>query len=128
MSIIALTAVFGLVRSRRSHPAQAIFNGARQPAFSSRPERILGLFLLAWISLHVLFSAVDVLSIPVFPWDAWLVWMYRAKAWFYNGGLVEMVSHAQWVKTDGIPPYGVAAYDYPDFLSVVGFWVAVGLV
>jgi len=83
--------------------------------------------LCAWIVLHLVFSAIDILSIPVYPWDAWLVWMYRAKAWFFSAGLSEVVAPGRWFLADSVPPYSIAAHNYPDYLSVTSAWLALSL-
>jgi hypothetical protein len=90
-------------------------------------ERVLTWVLLGWMAIHLLFTLADVLSMPVYAWDAWVVWLYRAKAWFYSGGLTEVVSPQLWADATGAPPYTVDAYAYPTFVSVIGFWVALCL-
>lgn len=80
-------------------------------------------FLGLWIAVHLGLALVEVIHRPVFPWDGWLVWIYRAKAWFYHGGLLEFVSSAQWQGVSGAPTYVVDAHSYPRFASVIPLWV-----
>ena len=42
----------------------------------------------------------EVLLRPVFPWDAWAVWMVKPKAWFLGGHLDRFVDPATWFAAD----------------------------
>jgi hypothetical protein len=126
MGLLALTAALGAgacygLRSRVTPPPDG------KAVRSDPAQRILTWLLLAWMGLHLLFALIDVLAIPVFPWDAWLVWIYRAKAWFYSGGLAEMVSASDWIRAAGPTPYTVDAIGYPGFVSVIAYWAALSL-
>ena len=90
-------------------------------------EKALLLILMLWIVTHLLFAAVELLSTPVYPWDAWLVWVYRAKAWFYAGNVLDLVSASDWIGSSEPATYTINAYSYPRFASVIPFWAAVSL-
>ncbi len=87
-----------------------------------RPAYLL-LAILA--GLHLALGLGEVLNLPVFPWDAWIAWIYRAKAWFYSGHLATFVTPREWL--EGSELYTMAAAGYPEFPSVMPFWVAVCL-
>lgn len=87
----------------------------------------LSILLLGLIGLHLLFALLDVLTTNVYPWDAWLVWIYRAKAWFLSEGLVAVTGAEQWITSDSASTFTIPAHSYPDFLSILGYWVALCL-
>ena len=90
-------------------------------------EKVLTRILYAWIALHLALATADVMTTATLPWDAWLLWLYRAKAWFFSNGLTEMVSPAAWNLATTVPPYTVDAVHYPEFLSVIVFWTALSM-
>ena len=57
-------------------------------------SRVLTVALLLLIGLHLWLSALEIFNRPVYPWDAWLVWLYRAKAWYFSGTVYELASAA----------------------------------
>jgi hypothetical protein len=80
--------------------------------------------LFVLISLHLLISLFDVLNRPLFPWDAWTTWSYRAKAWFLAGELKKIVTpELFWRETPG-EVYTIGASYYPDFTSIYQYWSA----
>jgi hypothetical protein len=90
-------------------------------------QKWLIIALAAWTALHLLFVANEVLNQPVFPWDAWQTWIYRAKAWFLSGGLAEMVSPDQWAAATSPDIYAVQGAEYPLLPSVIPYWAALSL-
>lgn len=76
--------------------------------------------------VHLLYSAWEVLHLPVFPWDAWSSWLYRAKVWFLNEQMVPIASPKEWRDgSDAI--YNAIAHAYPGFLPSLSMWVALVL-
>lgn len=79
-----------------------------QAAASNAPvahgQRKRGWVVLALVVLLVglrLIPIIDeVLLRPVFPWDAWAVWMVKPKAWFLGGHLDRFVDPATWFAAD----------------------------
>jgi hypothetical protein len=133
-TLLMVTALAGLgiaflLWARRQHHQALLPPPDAHRAMRNRGlvEKALAGLLLAWLALHLMFALADVLSMPVYAWDAWLLWLYRAKAWFYSGGLAAVVSPAQWIDASAVPPYTVEAYAYPPFVSVIGFWAALCL-
>lgn len=113
----------------RSHSATgqqegAMLGGVIPSLFS---KSIWCWLLLALISGHLIFSLFDLLQRPLFPWDAWTTWTYRAKAWFLAGGVMEVVSPPRF--WEGLPGqvYSIDAYGYPDLSSIYQYWSALTL-
>jgi hypothetical protein len=87
----------------------------------------LKILLCALIALHALTVTAEALSRPVYPWDAWLAWTYRAKAWFYAGGVVPLASTHAWLQDPEPFRYAIDAYNYPRLASILPYWVAATL-
>jgi hypothetical protein len=83
--------------------------------------------LLAWTGFHLFFIASEIITLPVYPWDAWSTWLYRSKAWFLSGHLSEVVSSSQWLRAESPDVFTVKAWTYPEFPSVIPFWAALSL-
>ncbi len=85
----------------------------------------LSLYCLLLLCLsHLASAAVEQLQLPTYPWDAWLAWLYRAKAWFYSGDLQALLSRGQWLREAGGSRYSIDAYGYPPLVSALPYWVA----
>ncbi len=101
---------------------------ATVPRDSGSPLRqALFWLLIGWAALHLLLVAIEILHRPVFPWDAWLNWMYRAKAWFYSGQVFLMSPPEGWLSGTADSPYNVAGNHYPTFVPVLALWAATAL-
>ncbi|MFZ2235162.1 MAG: hypothetical protein WAV67_02175, partial [Dokdonella sp.] len=71
----------------------------------------------------------EVLLRPVFPWDAWALWMVKPKAWFLGGHIDRFVDPVTWFAVgDGVRT--LAGSNYPELsgrlqlllASAVGEW------
>ena len=93
------------------------------PVPSAVGRLLLALFL-AWAALHLLLALLDEFTIPVYPWDAWLLWLYRAKAWFFSGNIFELISAADWLRSTDPGAYTVDAVGYPLLPSIFPLWAA----
>lgn len=138
LTAVALITVAGGLLSRTTqatitNPKTSIATSREQwkkqaPLFrTSHASRVLFTILLACVVLHLSLAAIEILSRPVYPWDAWLVWIYRAKAWFYTGGVYELASRADWLAGSTAIPYTIDAHKYPTFASIIPFWAALSL-
>ena len=85
------------------------------------------LILLAWTLAHLAFSFLEIIVTPLYPWDAWTVWVYRAKAWFLNGQFVDFVTPWGWLKSASSQVYTSTGLGYPKLVSILPFWAATGL-
>lgn len=125
MALLALVAVGSAALFRPSIGTIATAVEAQTPL---RPATKLLLALLAaWFCLHLLFAALEVFNQPLYPWDAWLAWVYRAKAWYLAGDMVDVVSPSQWTLAASADVYTIDAWTYPLFPSVVPYWAALSL-
>lgn len=82
---------------------------------------------IALLAVHLVFIAVEIFTQPLYPWDAWLVWIYRAKAWYLSGAMTDMVSANEWAGAHTANVYTTHAWQYPLFASVVPYWAALSL-
>ncbi|GMR15191.1 MAG: hypothetical protein BMS9Abin30_0813 [Gammaproteobacteria bacterium] len=93
----------------------------------STAVKLLTVLVVAWTAVHLVFIAVDVFNQPLYPWDAWLAWVYRAKAWFLAGGMTAVVGPAEWASAVATNTYTIEAWMYPLFPSVIPYWAALSL-
>ena len=103
-----------------------IDNPHQQPSLTT-PVKSLTALVSVLMVIHIVFMAVEIFTQPVYPWDAWLVWVYRAKAWFLAGGMVDIVGSKYWLAATTAEPYTMAAWSYPLFPSVIPYWAALSL-
>lgn len=91
------------------------------------PLRWLCWLLAAGAALHLVLAATEILYRPVFPWDAWLNWMYRAKAWFLADAVLPMDDPRSWARGAALQRFNVEASHYPSFVPVIALWPALAL-
>ena len=82
---------------------------------------------IALMVIHLVFITVEIFTQPLYPWDAWLAWIYRAKAWYMSGGMTDMVSAKEWASATATNVYTMDAWQYPLFTSVIPYWAALSL-
>jgi len=109
-------------------------NRLKAPAFQSPPQaplstsmKILTAIVLVLMAIHLIFITVEVFTKALYPWDAWTVWVYRAKVWFLAGDMVDFVSSTKWMVAPSVDTYTIDAWAYPLFASVVPYWAALSL-
>ena len=83
--------------------------------------------MMVLMIIHLIFITVEVFTQPVYPWDAWLAWIYRAKAWFMVGNISGFVSSAAWESANSVSVYTIDAFTYPLFPSIIPYWAALSL-
>jgi hypothetical protein len=125
--LIALTGSFMIWRTPVSNTAIATHPTQSNSQNRSLAMKLLLAVLLLWTGIHLLIYTIDVYTQPVYPWDAWLAWVYRAKAWFLAGGITPVVSAADWASSGSTATYTIDAWMYPIFPSIVPFWAALSL-
>ncbi|MFT6955202.1 MAG: hypothetical protein ACJAYC_000195 [Halieaceae bacterium] len=121
-----LVAVGGAVLAKTRIPAAPDTELAAAHSDSNFAKALFWIFA-AWATLHLLFVAIEILHRPVFPWDAWLSWMYRAKAWFYSGHIFVLDNPTDWLLGSGHAMYNAAGNHYPTFSPVLALWAATAL-
>ena len=77
---------------------------------------ILGLVLL--IAAHLCITLGNNLTRPIFPWDAFTTWMYRAKAWTLQDAITPVATVPSWIAEGGLAGYALYASHYPTALSI----------
>ena len=103
---------------RPTEPARALV--------TARTERWLLAVLLSLIILRLGSLLPDLLLRPVFPWDAWKIWAWKARAWFEVGELIQFASSREWLNA----PAEVQVIDgvnHPDAISLLMLWSAIAL-
>ena len=73
---------------------------------------------------HVLLPIINNLSRPIFPWDAFTTWMFRAKAWVMSDEFSTLVNSAEWVSAGGASEYAIYADNYPQSISLFAGFVS----
>jgi hypothetical protein len=96
-------------------------------AATSTAMNICMVIMLVLMSIHLVFIGLEISTQAVYPWDAWLAWVYRAKAWFFAGSMSAVVSSADWVTAPTAETYTIQAWRYPLFPSVIPYWAALSL-
>jgi len=97
------------------------------PTSAIRIAKPLLVIAIALMAVHLVFITVEIFTQPLYPWDAWLVWIYRAKAWYLSGGMTDLVSANEWVGANASNVYTMHAWKYPLFASVIPYWAALSL-
>ena len=112
----------GVLVWRDRNQTGSLTQAARNTLGSS--EKLLMAIVLALMSVHIVFFGVEILTQEVYPWDAWVSWVYRAKAWFSAGTLSAVVSSSDWMTASTADIYTIQAWLYPLFPSVIPYWAA----
>ncbi|WP_018879423.1 hypothetical protein [Thioalkalivibrio sp. ALE9] len=87
--------------------------------------RMAVLVLLALVVIRLGGLLLEVVLRPVYAWDAWYYWSYRARGFLEHGGSDAFVSPwTMW--RDGGDAYG-QGYRHPALVSVIQLWAALGL-
>lgn len=104
-------------------------SGATAAIDQRKRVRIVLALVVLMVGLRLIPIINEVLLRPVFPWDAWAVWMVKPKAWFLSGHLDRFVDPASWFAADhGLRT--LAGANYPELsgrlqlllASAVGEW------
>lgn len=85
----------------------------------------LSLLLLGLIVLRLGSLGLELFWLPLFPWDAWTVWLLRAEIWAHHGTLVEFVERTVWLQSNDPAAYTTAAWHYPRTVSLIAAWMMV---
>lgn len=125
-AVTALLAAVWLWRARRAG-SETITEPAGPASRPTGAALWLCAALLAAIGLHAGLSALELLAQPLFPWDGWTVWAYRAQAWFLQGALVPMVPANLWLAQPEPFTYPMLAHRYPLLPSLIYLWAALNL-
>ncbi|MEP0201396.1 MAG: hypothetical protein ABJ084_10505 [Halioglobus sp.] len=81
--------------------------------------------LLGLTCVHLLLNAWEVFYRPVYAWDAWTTWIYRAKVWFFSADIYQLASPREWLADPEGATHAIPAYRYPTFPSVIPLWAVI---
>lgn len=126
-AIVVLALAGGLVWRTSGPAGEQLVAPKPTQTHSNQLATVLFWLLLAWTGLHLAFTAIEILHRPLFPWDGWSSWNYRARAWFGLGEIVPLGAPSDWVDGNGDPAYVAPGHHYPTFLPVLTFWSATAL-
>ena len=87
------------------------------------PLRVVWLALVGWIALRYALLAAEVMTRPLYPWDAWMQWATKARVWFELRALVPFVPFDAWLPASGAA-YFDAAPHYPATVPLWQVWSA----
>ena len=119
-----------LAKTKTAAEAASLGPGAEQAADpeARRPWQTAAFaLLLTWLLLRLLDLTLEVWWLPLFPWDAWTTWGFRAKAWVELGELVPFVSPQTWLAQPETMLFNLPAWTYPKTLSLIAAWPALAL-
>ena len=74
--------------------------------------------LVLLLAAHLAITLSNNLLRPIFPWDAFTTWMYRAKAWALQNSITPMASVDDWIAAGRQSGYALYASHYPTALSI----------
>ncbi|HEU4663461.1 MAG TPA: hypothetical protein VFS55_05470 [Dokdonella sp.] len=99
---------------------------ATQPvsATTSGGGRFASAALLSALVWRAWLLASDIVLHPVLPWDAWAVWMMKAKTWVLAGHAAPYVSFGRWLILPELDVRTAAAWNYPEALPWTLTWFA----
>jgi len=100
----------------------AVWRGLRA-ADLPRWQRFVWFALLAWVSVRFALLLVDVVTRPLYPWDAWAHWATKARVWFELKSMVPFVPPAEWLQSAGLV-YTDANPHYPATVPLMQVWGA----
>jgi len=123
--LLFLTTLGGVLNWRSSKPTSIQTPGAH--TVPGMALKALTTIMMGFMAIHLLFIAIEIFTQPVYPWDAWLAWVYRAKAWYLTGGITDVVNSTTWTTASSTSTYTIDAFTYPLFPSIIPYWAALSL-
>lgn len=85
-----------------------------------RRSRWLPLLALA-LAIQFVLILHQALWMPSYPWDAWTVWLLRARAWLESDAFLPLLGLQDWVATR-VPGLPTIAPDYPNAVPGIAVW------
>ncbi|NDY95287.1 hypothetical protein [Wenzhouxiangella limi] len=93
---------------------------------SERTDRMVIAIMFGLIVLRLASILPDLLLRPVFPWDAWKTWVWKARAWFEIGEIISFANAREWLSAPA-NVHIVEGTNHPDTISLVMLWSALAL-
>jgi hypothetical protein len=88
--------------------------------------RVIYWVLLAWIALRFAMLSIEMLSRPLYPWDAWTQWATKARVWYELGRIAPFVRQDAWLAAQGAA-YFDASPEYPPTMPLLQVWSCLAL-
>ena len=86
--------------------------------------KTLWVLLLIWLAVRWINLALEVLWLPMYPWDAWSTWMVRPQAWLEWKQLVPFSDAESWLADTTGRIYHIEGWQYPLTVSLIALWSA----
>ncbi|MEQ8262172.1 hypothetical protein [Pseudohaliea sp.] len=121
-ALVPFAAGFALAAYRRRHES----SGPDGPVLSGTAAQTLTALLLILVLARIGLFAAELLSRPLYAWDAWMNWAPKAVVWFHEQRLVPFVPPGEWLAA--APDSGVytlgnrAASAYPPGVPLIILW------
>jgi hypothetical protein len=87
--------------------------------------RALWFAVVAWLVLRYALLFADVVTQPLYPWDAWIQWATKARVWFEAKAMVPFVTTDVWLVANGT--YTDASPAYPATVPLWQVWSCIAL-
>ncbi|HEX8739088.1 MAG TPA: hypothetical protein VF925_03010 [Casimicrobiaceae bacterium] len=92
----------------------------------SNPQRAIWWALAAWLAARFGMLLMEVVRIPLYPWDAWEQWATKARVWYEFGRLVPFVDAGTWFAAHGTA-WTDASPGYPATVPLWQVWSCIAL-
>lgn len=94
------------------------------PRQASWHHRSVLAIVIMLIGVHVVLVTLDLISNPVFPWDATSAWATKARVWYALGEWVPFVEKDLWLADSKLASYTDHMPNYPIFTPLLQLWTA----
>jgi hypothetical protein len=125
----ALAACAVLAWRRGGGLPPAVGNALRALAASpglAGTARVAWWLLVAWLAVRFALLGAEVLSRPLYPWDAWTQWATKARVWYELGYLAPFARVNAWLAANGAL-YFDASPEYPPTMPLLQAWSCIVL-
>ena len=83
--------------------------------------RAIWWLLLAWLAVRFALLGIEIVSRPLYPWDAWTQWATKARVWYELGYLAPFAHASAWFAANG-GVYFDASPEYPPMVPLLQVW------
>jgi hypothetical protein len=136
ISVLAIAITAALVATTRATRQAAFWRATQGNSFTAdwqalpRIVKVLLCAALAWLILRYVTLSLELITRPLFAWDAWAQWATKAKIWTHHNGITPMLPLHEWRVADlsaAMPAYTDQAWFYPYTLPLIQSWQAAAL-
>ncbi len=83
--------------------------------------------ILILIGVRIGSLILEVMSRPLFPWDATMHWATKARVWFEHGDILPFVDHKLWLDTNKPLVFTDRHPDYPITIPLLQTWISLAI-